>query len=327
MTRGHRASTSASAAIHPGFMSAPYRAERGMASAELSPSAGGHAHLEWWRHVARTDDTSRPLPARPVSQRAGGVPPTPLDPGAVVAPVSSTASLPVSPPRERQHELVLVVDDEESYRDALAIGLSQEGFDVVVAADGAEAREIVRRDRPDLVLLDIMLPDVSGIELCRELRAERDLPVIMVTARDSEVDVVLALELGAADYVAKPYRLRELVARMRAVLRRRREPGHDDQVVSAGGVRLDLARHEASLDGEVLELSRKEFELLALLISRAGQVVTREACIDTLWWGQDLADTRTLDTHVKRIRRKIERDPSTPAHLVTVRGIGFRFDP
>ncbi|HEV3211786.1 MAG TPA: response regulator transcription factor [Acidimicrobiales bacterium] len=241
--------------------------------------------------------------------------------------MSATTPVTASDSRARSHELVLVVDDEESYRDALSIGLSQEGFDVVVAADGAEARAAVRRDRPDLVLLDVMLPDVSGIELCREIRAERDVPVIMVTARDGEVDVVLALELGAADYVAKPYRLRELVARMRAVLRRRRDTGVDDQVVSAGGVRLDLARHEASVDGALLELSRKEFELLALLISRAGQVVTREECIDTLWWGQDLADTRTLDTHVKRIRRKFEKDPGAPVHLVTVRGIGFRFDP
>ncbi len=219
-----------------------------------------------------------------------------------------------------------MVDDEQSYRDALSVGLSQEGFDVVVAADGAEARAAVRRERPDLLLLDVMLPDISGIELCREIRAECDVPVIMVTARDGEVDVVLALELGAADYVAKPYRLRELVARMRAVLRRRREAELDDHVVSAGGVRLDLARHEASVDGAFLELSRKEFELLALLIAKAGQVVTRDECIDTLWWGQDLADTRTLDTHVKRIRRKIEKDPAAPSHLVTVRGIGFRFD-
>ena len=242
--------------------------------------------------------------------------------------MSTTVPAVVPAIQERRHELVLVVDDEESYRDALAVGLSQEGFDVIVAADGAEARAAVRRDRPDLVLLDVMLPDVSGIELCRELRAERDVPVIMVTARDGEVDVVLALELGAADYVSKPYRLRELVARMRAVLRRRHDAGTDDAaVVSAGGVRLDLARHEATVDGALLELSRKEFELLAMLISRAGQVVTREECIDTLWWDQHLADTRTLDTHVKRIRRKIEHDPAAPVHLVTVRGIGFRFDP
>jgi two-component system response regulator RegX3 len=244
-----------------------------------------------------------------------------------VGSVSTVVPLAATRSEARSHELVLVVDDEQSYREALSVGLSQEGFDVIVAADGAEARAAARRERPDLILLDVMLPDVSGIELCRELRAERDVPVIMVTARDGEVDVVLALELGAADYVAKPYRLRELVARMRAVLRRRRETGHDDQVVTAGGVRLDLARHEASLDGQLLELSRKEFELLALLMSRVGQVVTREECIDTLWWGQDLADTRTLDTHVKRIRRKIEHDPATPIHLVTVRGIGFRFDP
>jgi two-component system response regulator RegX3 len=240
--------------------------------------------------------------------------------------VSTTIPLATARSDARTHELVLVVDDEESYREALSIGLSQEGFDVIVAGDGAEARAAVRRERPDLILLDVMLPDVSGIELCREIRAERDVPVIMVTARDGEVDVVLALELGAADYVAKPYRLRELVARMRAVLRRRRETVTDDQVVSVGGVRLDLARHEASVDGELLELSRKEFELLALLMARAGQVVTRDECIDTLWWGQDLADTRTLDTHVKRIRRKIEHDPASPVHLVTVRGIGFRFD-
>jgi two-component system response regulator RegX3 len=241
--------------------------------------------------------------------------------------VSTTVPAAAPTIEERRHELVLVVDDEESYRDALAVGLSQEGFDVIVAADGAEARAAVRRDRPDLVLLDVMLPDISGIELCRELRAERDVPVIMVTARDGEVDVVLALELGAADYVSKPYRLRELVARMRAVLRRRHDPAVDDAIVSAGGVRLDLARHEASVDGAVLELSRKEFDLLALLVSRAGQVVTREECIDALWWDQHLADTRTLDTHVKRIRRKIEHDPATPVHLVTVRGVGFRFDP
>jgi two-component system, OmpR family, response regulator RegX3 len=298
-----------------------------MAPAELSPSAVGHAHLDARQLVRRAAPPPRRTPCRP----PGSV--LPFDrrhvPHAPPVAQGVSSTIPVAPSRggERPHELVLVVDDEESYRDALTIGLSQEGFDVVVAADGAEARASVRRDRPDLVLLDVMLPDVSGIELCRELRAERDVPVIMVTARDGEVDVVLALELGAADYVAKPYRLRELVARMRAVLRRRRDSELDDQVVSAGGVRLDLARHEASIEGSLLELSRKEFELLALLISKGGQVVTREECIDTLWWGQDLADTRTLDTHVKRIRRKIEKDPASPVHLVTVRGIGFRFDP
>ena len=297
-----------------------------MASAELSPSADGRAHLERRRHAGGAASTARRVPtdapAPDALQHAALAPP-----GPPCGAVSTTDPVAAPTIEERRHELVLVVDDEESYRDALAVGLSQEGFDVIVAADGAEARAAVRRDRPDLVLLDVMLPDISGIELCRELRAERDVPVIMVTARYGEVDVVLALELGAADYVSKPYRLRELVARMRAVLRRRHDPAVDDPIVSAGGVRLDLARHEASVDGAVLELSRKEFDLLALLVSRAGQVVTREECIDTLWWDQHLADTRTLDTHVKRIRRKIEHDPATPVHLVTVRGIGFRFDP
>ena len=173
-----------------------------------------------------------------------------------------------------------------------------------------------------------MLPDVSGIELCRELRAERDVPVIMVTARDSEVDVVLALELGAADYVAKPYRLRELVARMRAVLRRRRDPGHDDQVVSGGGVRLDLARHEASLDGARLELSRKEFELLALLdlegrAGRHARGVHRHAVVGP--GPRRHADARhPREAHPPQDR---EATRATPVHLVTVRGIGFRFDP
>lgn len=297
-----------------------------MAPEELSPSADGRAHLERRRHAGGAPSPACRVPtdAPPHDALRHAVAAAPCPPRGAV----STTDPAVAPTiEERRHELVLVVDDEESYRDALAVGLSQEGFDVIVAADGAEARAAVRRDRPDLVLLDIMLPDISGIELCRELRAERDVPVIMLTARDGEVDVVLALELGAADYVSKPYRLRELVARMRAVLRRRHDPAVDDPIVSAGGVRLDLARHEASVDGALLELSRKEFDLLALLISRAGQVVTREECIDTLWWDQHLADTRTLDTHVKRIRRKIEHDPASPIHLVTVRGIGFRFDP
>ncbi|HEV3329283.1 MAG TPA: response regulator transcription factor [Acidimicrobiales bacterium] len=301
-----------------------------MAPAELSPSVDGHAHLDGRQHAGFSARPACCVPGRTAAAARNAMPQAGVAaprPGAPALVMNGTTPTTTSEVTTRPHELVLVVDDEESYRDALSIGLSQEGFDVVVAADGAEARAAVRRDRPDLVLLDVMLPDISGIELCREIRAERDVPVIMVTARDGEVDVVLALELGAADYVAKPYRLRELVARMRAVLRRRRDTGGDDQVVSAGGVRLDLARHDASVDGSLLELSRKEFELLALLISRAGQVVTREECIDTLWWGQDLADTRTLDTHVKRIRRKIEKDPAAPVHLVTVRGIGFRFDP
>ncbi len=224
--------------------------------------------------------------------------------------------------------LVLVVDDEESYRQALAAGLSQEGFMVECAADGYEALRMFHRIHPDLVLVDVMLPDQSGVELCQRMRALAPVPIIMVTAKDSEVDVVLGLELGASDYVAKPFRLRELVARMRAVLRRGISTSvlpHDD-VIQAGSVRLDNARREVTVDGQVVDLSRKEFDLLALLMSHAGQVVTRDRCIDRLWWDQDLADTRTLDTHMKRLRRKIERDPANPRHLVTVRGVGFRFE-
>jgi two-component system response regulator RegX3 len=225
--------------------------------------------------------------------------------------------------------LVLVVDDEESYRQALSSGLAHEGFAVEVASDAREAVRLFNRTRPDLVLVDVMLPDQPGTELCQQLRALAPVPVIMVTAKSTEIDVVLGLELGASDYVVKPFRLRELVARMRAVLRRgaavASPPAQD--VLEAGGVRLDRSRREVSLDGELVALSRKEFDLLALLMSHAGQVVTREQCIDRLWWDQELADTRTLDTHMKRLRRKIERSPANPAHLVTVRGVGFRFEP
>jgi two-component system, OmpR family, response regulator RegX3 len=223
--------------------------------------------------------------------------------------------------------LVLVVDDEESYRQALAAGLAREGFAVELARDGHEALRAFHRGHPDLVLLDVMLPDQSGIELCQRMRALAPVPIIMVTARDSEVDTVLGLELGASDYVAKPFRLRELVARMRAVLRRGTiTPALRDEVVVVGPVRLDTGRRQVTIQGAQIELSRKEFDLLALLMTHAGQVVTRESCIDRLWWDQDLADTRTLDTHVKRLRRKIEPDPGNPRHLVTVRGVGFRFE-
>ncbi len=221
--------------------------------------------------------------------------------------------------------IVLVVEDEDSYLDALSVGLSAEGFSVVGARTLGEAREVLTQATPDLVLLDVMLPDGSGIDFCRELRALA-VPVIMVTARTSEVDVVLGLEIGAADYVTKPYRLRELVARMRAVLRRP-VAGVEGTVVAFGDVRLDTARRQVTKGAAVVELSRKEFDLLALLASRLGQVVTREVCLDTLWWGLDLTDTRTLDTHVKRLRQKIEDDPARPRHLLTIRGVGFRLDP
>ena len=232
-------------------------------------------------------------------------------------------------PARELRPLVLVVDDEVSYREALASGLTNEGFAVVVACDGREALRQFRFLQPDLVLLDVMLPDRSGVEVCRLMREEAPVPIIMVTARDAEIDVVLGLELGAADYVAKPFRLRELVARMRAVLRRAASPpvraGADGALV-AGPIRLDPARREVSVDGRSVDLSRKEFDLLALMMAHAGQVVTREWCIDRLWRDQELADTRTLDTHVKRLRSKIEADPAHPRHLVTVRGVGFRLE-
>ena len=224
--------------------------------------------------------------------------------------------------------LVLVVDDEESYRQALTAGLTQEGFAVECAADGHEALRLFHRIHPDLVLVDVMLPDQSGVELCQQMRSLAPVPIIMVTAKDSEIDVVLGLELGASDYVPKPFRLRELVARMRAVLRRgvATSAVPNDEILQVSEVRLDNGRREVTVDGRPVDLSRKEFDLLALLMSHAGQVVTRDRCIDRLWWDQDLADTRTLDTHMKRLRRKIERDPANPRHLVTVRGVGFRFE-
>jgi two-component system response regulator RegX3 len=221
--------------------------------------------------------------------------------------------------------VILIVEDEESYQDALSVGLSVEGFVVVGATNIAEARTILATSKPDLVLLDVMLPDGSGIDYCRELHDTTHIPVIMVTARTSEVDVVLGLEIGAADYVTKPYRLRELVARIRAVLRRPMT-SNDGDVVNFGDLRIDFVRRTVTRQNREIELSRKEFDLLALFATRLGQVVTREVCLDTLWWGLELSDTRTLDTHVKRLRQKIESDPATPRHLITIRGVGFRLD-
>ena len=223
--------------------------------------------------------------------------------------------------------VVLVVEDEPSYQDALNVGLSVEGFVVVGATTIGQAREVMTRSAPNLVLLDVMLPDGSGLDYCRESHQTLRTPVIMVSARTSEVDVVLGLEIGAADYVTKPYRLRELVARMRAVLRRpQSEPNDSDGRIVIGDIDLDLVRRSVTKRSLPIELSRKEFDLLALFAEHRGQVVTREQCLDALWWGLDLVDTRTLDTHVKRLRQKIEDDPPRPRHLVTVRGVGFRLD-
>jgi len=233
---------------------------------------------------------------------------------------------------------ILIVEDDESYREALHAGLSMEGYAVELAADGTDGlRRFVDRP-PDLVLLDVMLPGMAGTEVCRRMREIASVPVIMVSALNSEVDVVLGLELGAADYVTKPYRMRELVARIQAVLRRVSPPSFAgpvaasvevssrSDVVSAGPVRIDFARRVVTTSDRPVHLSRREFDLLALLLSPAGQVRTRDELIDRLWSGRDLADTRTLDTHVRRLRVKLERNPARPQYLVTVRGVGFRFD-
>ncbi len=222
--------------------------------------------------------------------------------------------------------VVMVVEDEESYQDALNIGLTVEGFVVMAASTINQARQLMTTTKPDLILLDVMLPDGSGIDYCREIYDTSRVPVIMVSARTSEVDIVLGLEIGAADYVTKPYRLRELVARMRAVLRRPLV-GNEEEVITFAELRIDFVRRTVSRRGIEIELSRKEFDLLALFATRLAQVVTREVCLDTLWWGLELSDTRTLDTHVKRLRQKIEDDPSNPRHLITIRGVGFRLDP
>jgi two-component system response regulator RegX3 len=222
---------------------------------------------------------------------------------------------------------VLLVEDEQSYADALSFQLRREGFEVDSVADGAAALNAFERRGADLVLLDLMLPGLSGTEVCRELRARSSVPIIMVTARDSEIDKVVGLELGADDYVTKPYSARELVARIRAVLRR--GPDTDavaPAVLAAGPVRMDVERHVVSVRGAQLALPLKEFELLELLLRNCGRVLTRGQLIERVWGADYVGDTRTLDVHVKRLRAKIESDPARPRHLLTVRGLGYRFD-
>ena len=224
---------------------------------------------------------------------------------------------------------IFVVEDEPSFVDALTIGLTREGFKVECAADGAEALERFDSVDPDLVLLDVMLPKVSGIDVCRQLRKRTQIPIIMVTAKGAEIDTVVGLEVGADDYVTKPYRLRELVARMRAVLRR--APGKDDSAVAnsdrleVDGVSLDPKQHIVEVDGVTLSLPLKEFELLHLLLANAGQVLPRETLIDRVWGHDYVGDTKTLDVHIKRLRGKIETDPSQPARIITIRGLGYKY--
>jgi two-component system, OmpR family, response regulator RegX3 len=223
---------------------------------------------------------------------------------------------------------ILVVDDEQSYRDALAVSLRREGFLVQVAADGLEAVERFETYRPALVLLDVMLPRMSGIDVCRELRAKSRVPIIMLTARDAEIDTVVGLEVGADDYVTKPFRLRELVARIRAALRR--APGEEEdsnaEVVEVADVRLDPIRHEVSVRGESVQLALKEFDLLELLLVNAGRVLTRDTLMDRVWGPSYVGDTKTLDVHIKRLRAKIEENPSAPTRITTIRGLGYRYE-
>ena len=222
---------------------------------------------------------------------------------------------------------VLVVEDEESFSDALSYMLRREGYEVDVAATGLDALSAFDRSGADLVLLDLMLPGLSGTEVCRELRSKSNVPIIMVTARDTEVDKVVGLELGADDYVTKPFSSRELVARIRAVLRRGAEPEELMlNVVEAGPVRMDVERHVVSVDGHHVAMPLKEFDLLELLLRNAGRVLTRGQLIDRVWGADYVGDTKTLDVHVKRLRAKIEPDPASPKYLVTVRGLGYKFE-
>ncbi len=224
---------------------------------------------------------------------------------------------------------VLIVEDEESFADPLAFLLRKEGFTAAVAGTGQQALEEFDRNGADIVLLDLMLPGMSGTDVCKALRQRSTVPVIMVTARDSEIDKVVGLEIGADDYVTKPYSARELIARVRAVLRRGGESGDGEllpQVLAAGPVRMDVERHVVTVDGAEIPLPLKEFDLLEYLLRNVGRVLTRGQLIDRVWGADDVGDTKTLDVHVKRLRSKIEPDPASPRHLVTVRGLGYKFE-
>jgi two-component system response regulator RegX3 len=225
---------------------------------------------------------------------------------------------------------VLLAEDEDSFVEALVVGLRREGFLVEVARDGAEALTAFDRVRPDVVLLDVMLPKVSGLDVCRSIRARSDVPIIMVTAKTTEIDTVVGLEVGADDYVTKPYRLRELVARMRAAMRRAPRPdeagAEPTGAIEVGDVRLDPERHEVRVRDKEIKLPLKEFELLELLLENAGRVLTRDVLIDRVWGPHYVGDTKTLDVHIKRLRARIEEDPSKPGLITTIRGLGYRYE-
>jgi two-component system response regulator RegX3 len=227
--------------------------------------------------------------------------------------------------------LVLVVEDEPSFVEALTIGLNREGFRVVSVGDGFEAVHRFDEVSPDIVLLDVMLPKLSGIDVCRQLRKRSHVPIIMVTAKGAEIDTVVGLEVGADDYITKPYRMREVIARMRAVLRRAPSDGASAPDLSPGSlavgeVVLDPDEHRVTIDGEEVALPLKEFELLHLLLANAGRVLPRETLIDRVWGSDYVGDTKTLDVHIKRLRAKVEPDPATPTRIITYRGLGYKFD-
>lgn len=224
---------------------------------------------------------------------------------------------------------LLLVEDEPAFRDALSVGLGREGYDVVLAETGAEALKAFRARRPEVILLDLMLPGaMSGLDVCREIRKESPVPIIVVTAKDSELDSVVALELGADDYVRKPFGLRELVARIRAVMRRApsQGPASADEVVVVGEVTLDSGAHRVTVSGKEVPLSRKEFELLECLIQNAGRVMTRQNLIDQIWGLDYVGDTKTLDVHIKRLRAKLEEAPAKPRLITTIRGLGYKYE-
>ncbi|MCC2591973.1 response regulator transcription factor [Tessaracoccus sp. OS52] len=220
---------------------------------------------------------------------------------------------------------ILIIEDEDSYREALTFMLRKEGFDVSSAPDGATGLAEFDSSGADLVLLDLMMPGMTGMEVCRQLRQRGNVAIVMVTARDSEVDKVVGLELGADDYVTKPFSHRELVARIRAVLRRGQDQVLLPEVVEVDGVRIDVERHQVNVDGVDVRFALREFELLELLLRNAGRVMTRGQLIDRIWGSDYVGDTKTLDVHIKRLRSKIEKDPSNPERLITVRGLGYKY--
>tara|TARA_X000000368_G_scaffold237610_1_gene187666 strand:- start:212 stop:928 length:717 start_codon:yes stop_codon:yes gene_type:complete len=231
---------------------------------------------------------------------------------------------------------ILVVEDEDSFVDALTVGLEREGFIVKVAINGTEALKIFEEIKPDLILLDIMLPEISGIDVCREIRTKSDVPIIMVTAKGEEIDTVLGLEIGADDYVTKPYRLRELVARIRSVLRRAEDTKKtnlklgnqtdNDSLLEVGNVSVNLSRHEVLVDDQQVMIPLKEFDLLVLLMENPNRVLTRDTIIDRIWGFDYVGDTKTLDVHIKRLRNKIEANHKDPKKIITVRGVGYKYN-